>query len=111
MERDADMPARLEVFDPAMCCSTGVCGPTVDPELVRFARDVAWLTHHDVQVVRHNLAQEAGAFVENATVLAALNADGPECLPIVLVDGERVAGSGYPEREELLRLLGVKDGE
>lgn len=22
---------KLQVFDPAMCCSTGVCGPSVDP--------------------------------------------------------------------------------
>ena len=27
----------LQVFDPPMCCSTGVCGPQVDPELPRFA--------------------------------------------------------------------------
>jgi len=105
------MTARLEVFDPAMCCPTGVCGPTVDPDLVRFARDLAWLSHHGVTVARHNLAQEPGAFVENATVLAALNAKGPECLPIVLVDGQSVAGVGYPKRERLLELLGVKEGE
>jgi hypothetical protein len=30
---------RLDVFDPAMCCSTGVCGPEVDPQLVQFAAD------------------------------------------------------------------------
>lgn len=105
------MSARLQVFDPAMCCSTGVCGPTVDPELVRFARDLAWLTHQGIEVERRNLAQEPGAFVENETVLAALNADGPECLPIVLVDGERVAGAGYPERRKLVGLLGLADGE
>jgi len=105
------MAARLSIYDPAMCCSTGVCGPTVDPELVRFARDVAWLKHHDIEVERYNLAQEPGAFVENAAVLAALNANGPECLPIVFVDGEPIPGEGYPQREHLMELLGVKDGE
>ncbi len=30
----------IEVFDPAMCCSTGVCGPQVDPDLARFAADL-----------------------------------------------------------------------
>jgi hypothetical protein len=105
------MVARLAIYDPAMCCSTGVCGPTVDPELVRFARDVAWLKHHDVEVERYNLAQEPGAFVENAAVLAALNDEGPECLPIVFVDGEKVPGAGYPTRDYLLELLGVLDGE
>lgn len=105
------MPARLEVFDPAMCCSTGVCGPTVDPELVRFARDVAWLSHHGIEVERHNLAQEPGAFVENQIVLSALNSGGPDCLPIVFVDGKRVEGTGYPQRQHLMELLGVEGGE
>jgi len=102
---------RLEVFDPAMCCPTGVCGPTVDPELVRFARDVAWLEHHGIDVTRHNLAQDAGAFVENAAVLVALNTQGPECLPLVYVDGRPVEGAGYPSRERLLELLGLQEGE
>lgn len=105
------MAPRIEVFDPAMCCSTGVCGPTVDPELVRFARDVAWFSQHDIEVVRHNLGQEPGAFVENAAVLAELQSKGPECLPIVYVDGVQVPGSGYPTRDQLMELLGVEDGE
>ena len=105
------MPARLEVFDPAMCCSTGVCAPNVDPELVRFAADLHYIEEQGVEVERHNLAQEPGAFVENATVLAALNANGPETLPIVFVDGQPVAGAGYPQRGRLLELLGLKDGE
>ncbi len=106
-----NMPARLEVFDPALCCPTGVCGPNVDPALIRFAGDVKYYEEHGITVERHNLAQEPGAFVANPIVLSALNAEGPEVLPIVLVDGERVAGTGYPEREGLLALLGVKAGE
>lgn len=105
------MTVRVEVFDPAMCCSTGVCGPTVDPELVRFARDLAWLSHHDIEVLRHNLGQEPGAFVENASVLAELQSKGPECLPIVYVDGKQVSGTGYPKRDRLMELLGMKNGE
>ena len=72
---------------------------------------VAWLKHHDVEVERYNLAQEPGAFVGNAKVLAALNASGPECLPIVFVDGEPIPGVGYPKREQLMELLGLKVGE
>jgi hypothetical protein len=104
------MSARLEVFDPPMCCSTGVCGPSVDPELVRFAADLRWIEEHRVTVERHNLAQEPGAFVENPSILAALNAEDPSCLPIVLVDGERVVSlNGYPTRQHLLDLLGLAD--
>lgn len=58
----------LRVFDPAMCCSTGVCGPSVDPRLVAFAADLDWLKRHGVSVERYNLAQAPGAFVADAAV-------------------------------------------
>ncbi len=105
------MAARLQVFDPPMCCSTGVCGPTVDPELIRFARDLAWLQHHGVTVERFNLAQQPGAFVENATVLAALNDLGTECLPVVLVDGVVTDSAKYPSRDRLIGVLGLDEGD
>ena len=47
----------LQVFDPAMCCSTGVCGPEVDTKLVQFAADLDWLKSQGVIVQRHNLSQ------------------------------------------------------
>jgi hypothetical protein len=98
---------RIDVFDPPMCCSSGVCGPGVDPLLAAFAADVDWLTSQGVSVTRHNLAQEPQAFVTNRLVQDALQRDGDACLPLVLVNGE-VAGTGaYPRREELARLAGL----
>jgi len=97
----------LQVFDPPLCCSTGVCGPAVDPELARFSADLAWLSQQGVEVRRFNLAQNPGAFVEHAAVKAALEARGNDCLPLVLVD-ERVAVEGaYPSRETLAALTSV----
>lgn len=54
---------RLQVFDPAMCCSTGVCGPHVDPQLPRFSADLEWLGTQGVEVERYNLAQQPRVFV------------------------------------------------
>src|SRR5450759_4360093 len=87
---------KLEIFDPAMCCSTGVCGPSVDPALPRFAADVEWLKTKGVEVERYNLAQQVAAFTGNATVKSTLNAKGTECLPLILVDGSIVAEGSYP---------------
>jgi arsenite methyltransferase len=53
----------LQVFDPPMCCSSGVCGPSVDPRLPRFAADLDWLRNQGVQVERFNLAHQPQAFV------------------------------------------------
>ena len=66
----------LQVFDPAMCCSTGVCGPGVDTKLVQFAADLDWLKTHDVIVLRHNLSQNPAAFIENEAVNTALAENG-----------------------------------
>ena len=70
---------KIQVLDPPMCCSTGVCGPAVDPELVRFAADLDWLKRQGVEVERHNLSQQPAAFSGNDVVNAALSKDGNDC--------------------------------
>ena len=105
--RDNFYMAVLQVYDPAMCCSTGVCGPSVDPVLPRFAADLEWLKSKGVQVARFNLAQEIAAFTENAIVKAALHSKGTECLPLILVDGNIVSEGAYPTREQLAGFTGV----
>jgi arsenate reductase (thioredoxin) len=102
----ASKQTRLEVYDPAMCCSTGVCGPEVDPVLVRFAADLKWLAGRGIEVGRFNLAQSPAAFVENEAVRSALTDKGEAALPIVLVSGRIVSLGRYPERDELIRFLG-----
>ena len=99
--------SEIQVFDPALCCSTGVCGPEVDETLVRFAADVEWLKGLGVAVRRHNLAHEAGAFVAARAVREAPASEGTACLPLLLVDGRIVARGAYPDRAELARLAGT----
>lgn len=99
---------KVEVFDPPMCCSTGVCGPTIDPVLVRFATDLNWLANHRVSVERHNLAQQPQAFAASEIVKTALKQFGNECLPLILLNGVVVSKGCYPTREDLARLAGVE---
>lgn len=98
----------LRVFEPAMCCSTGVCGPTVDPDLARFAADLDWLKKQGVTVERYNLSQQPGAFATYAPVKDALTVRGNECLPLVVVDGRIATEGSYPSRETLAALAGVE---
>jgi hypothetical protein len=99
---------RIDIYDPAMCCSTGVCGPEVDPQLVQFAADAKWLSTQGVAVQRHNLGQEPGSFMSNALVRRTLQADGVGSLPLGVVDGAIVFRGGYPTRAELTRLLSIE---
>lgn len=98
---------KLQVFDPAMCCSTGVCGPSVDPALARFAADLAWLKSKGVDLERYNLAQDVAAFTGNLAVKTVLHSRGTNCLPLVLLDGAVVSEGSYPSREELARLMAI----
>jgi AhpD family alkylhydroperoxidase len=97
----------IRVFDPAMCCSTGVCGPSVDPELVRFAADLDWLKAQGVSVERFNLSQQPGAFVDDAAARMALDAKGETGLPLVKVNGEVKSSGVYPSRGELAAWAGI----
>ena len=97
----------VQVFDPAMCCSTGVCGPSVDPQLVRFAADLEWLRSQDVYVKRFNLSQQPGAFAEDVAAKEALEKEGVAALPLIKVDGEVKSSGVYPSRVELAAWAGV----
>jgi Arsenical resistance operon protein ArsD len=101
--------ATVEVFDPAMCCSTGVCGPSVDPALVRFAADLEWLTAHGANVVRATLSQQPERFVATEPVRVALAEQGEKALPAVVVDGRLYATGRYPGRAELAWWAGLAD--
>ena len=76
----------LEVFDPPMCCSTGVCGPEPDAKLTHFAADLDWLKGQGVEVRRYNLAQEPTRFTTNPRVKQIVDALGVEGLPVVVVN-------------------------
>jgi len=99
--------SQIHVFDPPMCCASGVCGPVVDPKLTTFAGDLDWLAAQGVAVERFNLAQQPQVFVGNNLVRAALEQDGEACLPLVLADGRIVSRGAYPSRQALAQAAGL----
>lgn len=101
--------ANIQIFDPAMCCSSGVCGVDVDQHLVSFAADLDWARQNGARVERFNLAQQPMAFAENALVRGFLERSGAEALPLILVDGEFALAGRYPNRGELARWAAIAD--
>ncbi len=91
----------IEVFDPPMCCSTGVCGPSVDPALATFAGDLGVLSDQGISVTRYNLSQEPKAFADDSMVRELLHERGDGVLPLIRVSGELRASGRYPTRDEL----------
>lgn len=97
----------IQIFDPALCCSSGVCGVDVDQALVNFSADLDWARQNGAQIERFNLAQQPMAFADNATVKAFLARAGQEALPLILVDGEVALAGRYPSRADLARWAGL----
>ena len=97
---------KLEIYEPAMCCSTGVCGVDVDPVLVQFVADLQWLGEQGVEVARYNLSQQPQAFAANPAVVKEMEA-GMERLPVVAVDGHVVSTGVYLSRDQLAQKLGL----
>jgi hypothetical protein len=97
----------LTIFDPAMCCSTGICGAEIDQKLVDFAADLDWLKSEGIEVKRINLSQEPALFAENEQVKSILEKSGVEGLPVILADDEMQTFGQYPERVKLAQMVGV----
>lgn len=98
---------KVKIFDPPMCCETGVCGSEIDPALPRFAADLEWLRTNGVTVERFNLAQELDKFIEQSQVRQALTAEGNACLPLIVVDGQITSRGTYPDRNALATYAGI----
>ena len=97
----------IQIFDPALCCSSGVCGVEVDQALVSLAADVAWAQQNGARIERFNLAQQPMVFAETAAVKSMLERSGESALPLTLVDGEVALAGRYPSRDELARWAAI----
>lgn len=98
----------LRVFDKPMCCTSGVCGPEPDAELVEFAADVEWLRRQGVMVERFNPAQEPGVFTTDPVVRRALQERGSGSLPLLLWGDQVIASGGFPGRSDLVQALDLQ---
>ncbi|APE36048.1 arsenical resistance operon transcriptional repressor ArsD [Nocardia mangyaensis] len=93
--------SKIEVYEPALCCNTGVCGPDVDQALVSFSADLDWLRGQGGDITRFNMASEPLAFAGNDTVRSFLEVAGSQGLPLILVDGVTTLTGRYPTRDEI----------
>lgn len=99
---------KIRIYEPAMCCSTGVCGVSVDPELLRMSSLVEKLDKKGIDIKRFNLNNAPQEFVENKKVNEILNEKGEDILPLTMVDDEIIKSGAYPSNEEFEEILSIK---
>ena len=98
---------KMSIYEPAMCCDTGVCGVGVDPELLRISTALSNLKKNGVEVKRYNLNSFPQEFIKNVEINKLIMGDGVESLPATIVDGKIVMTKKYPTNAEIAELLGV----
>ncbi|MCF0148126.1 MAG: arsenite efflux transporter metallochaperone ArsD [Clostridium sp.] len=98
---------KMIIFDPAMCCSTGVCGPSVNPELLRVSTILNNLNSNGILVERYNLTNNPQIFVDNKIINELLMKRGVNILPVIMVDGKIVKMGSYPTNAEFCTLLEI----
>jgi hypothetical protein len=91
---------RIVVLDPALCCSTGVCGPDVDDALIQTSANVKWLKSLGHDVHRYNVSNDADAFKKYPAVIDKLTREGINSLPYNLLEGRLVLSGRYPDKSE-----------
>lgn len=99
--------SKLTIFEPAMCCDTGLCGVGVDPELLRISTTINTLKKQGLVVERYNLSSSPNAFVQNKQIKEILNKEGIKVLPVTMVNDKIIKKSSYPTNDELMSLLGI----
>ncbi len=103
---------KIEIFDPPMCCPTGLCGPAVDPALLDIYSALLKLkTEYDGRAVieRYELGQQPAKFMQQPEVIRRLKTNGVTILPVTVVDDVVVKEKAYPSYEELKRWIDKGD--
>ena len=98
---------KIELFEEALCCSTGVCGPSVDENLLRITGDFEAMKAEGIDAKRYNLSSTPQQFIVNQQIVKLLNEQGMDVLPVTIVDGEVKKTGAYPTHAELTDYTGL----
>ena len=101
----------IEIFDPPMCCPTGLCGPSVDPALLDISEAILKIKAEfdgRASVERYLLSQQPAKFTQQPEILDRLKAHGVSILPVTLVNGAVLKERNYPSYDDMR--LWVEDG-
>lgn len=93
----------LVIYEGAMCCSTGVCGPEPNKELIELNEALKRLRNEfkELNAVRASISFNLNLFLENQEISQLVKENGPGVLPITTINGKIIARKKYLTYSEL----------
>jgi hypothetical protein len=101
--------AQVEIFDPPMCCPTGLCGPALDQTLLDVNEMLLALKAAHVSVERYQMTSHPTIFMKNSEVMHLVRERQMEALPVTLVQGKVIKVGAYPTLAEIQNVLDGKE--
>jgi hypothetical protein len=95
----------IEIFDPPMCCPTGLCGPSIDQELLDVTEMIQNLRDEGYHVVRYQMTTHPGKFTGNPEVMQLIREKQMAALPITILHGKVIAEGYYPKFNEIWAVI------
>ena len=102
----------IEIFDPPMCCPSGLCGPDIDPALLDINETILKVKKEfdgQVHIERYLLSQQGPKFMQQPEVKTRLETNGVDVLPLTMVDGHVVKEKEYPSYDEIKSRINQKE--
>ena len=86
----------IEIFDPAMCCPTGLCGTNINPELMRIAVVIETLKKQDTATAHKTLTDQYGIGNKVAACIALFALHHVDAFPID-THVKKILAEHYPD--------------
>lgn len=99
---------KLELFESTMCCPTGICGPSVDENLIKIRENLESLKgkYESLEINRYQPQTHGLKFVTHREVAKLLKENGNKILPITVIDSKIIKTGAYPTFKELEKAIG-----
>ncbi|SHK12788.1 Arsenical resistance operon trans-acting repressor ArsD [Geosporobacter subterraneus DSM 17957] len=97
----------INIYEPPMCCSSGVCGPSPDTKLMDLQNTIKRIQKEfpEVQINRYSMNFNPKDFMQNPAVFAKVKAEKTEALPIITINGDIIKEKDYMSYDEFIKEL------
>jgi len=95
----------INIYEPPICCPTGVCGPEPDKVLIDFQNTVNALTKHGYKVNRYAINQQPLEFTKSGKIKNMIKDKGIKILPVTLVDDAIIKTESYPNIDDFKNIV------